>query len=460
MKGVRNLPLPKKKVVSPLRKPARRKQTSQNQNVIVIKNEKSGTIHLKDVVRFEGKPQMVQLPASEIRRMQKHLRVLLVIDQFNVGGTETHTLGLARELLRNGAHVVVAAKTGRMLDAFAALGCPVYTVDFVTDEFKENMEKKAEIIDYLRLIIRNEDISVLHAHQWPSGVFAVQAAKEMNIPVVFTVHGFVDDALIPLVKQCDTVLAVSQSIVKTLKANQVPSVLLQNGIDVSEFSSQKSTRPYVRASWGIANDAPVVTYAARLSFEKADISLAIMEACRRLIAGDFPELKLIIVGGGHHKELVRTEMARIQEEAGVEFIQLAGESLHMCAYYSASDCFIGTGRAALEALACECPTIVAGATGYMGIMSKEMYAKAWETWFCDHGPSKPWTIEGFESDIKSVLDLKEREREDLGWVGRKFVEDKFNVHDTIPALFDIYLKHLKTLPSTERAAIRSEIGNR
>lgn len=164
-------------------------------------------------------------------------------------GTETHTLGLARELMRNGAHVVVAAKTGRMLDAFAALGCPVYTVDFVTDEFKENTESKAEIIDYLKLIIRNEDISILHAHQWPSGIFAVQAAKEMNIPVVFTVHGFVDAALIPLVKECDTVLAVSQSIVKTLKANQVPSVLLQNGIDVSEFSSHKSTKPYVRASW-------------------------------------------------------------------------------------------------------------------------------------------------------------------------------------------------------------------
>ncbi|MDF2648086.1 MAG: hypothetical protein K0Q73_3891 [Paenibacillus sp.] len=452
--------LAKKKRKSSLQKTTRKMPSSQNPNVLVIKRENKGTIRLKDVVKFEGKPQMVQLPASENRTLQKHLRVLLVIDQFNVGGTETHTLGLARELMRNGAHVVVAAKTGRMLDSFVALGCPVYTIDFVNEEFKENLENKSEIVDYLKLIIRNENISILHAHQWPSGIFSVKAAKEMNIPIVLTVHGYVDSSLIQLAKKCDTVLAVSESMAEFLKANHVPSVLLQNGIDVSEFASHKSTRPYIRASWGIANNAPVVTYAARLSFEKAGISLVVAEACRRLIASDYPELKLIIVGSGRHEDRVRTEMERIQEEAGVEFIQLVGESLHMCTYYSASDCFIGTGRAALEALACECPTIVAGVTGYMGIMSKELYAKAWETWFCDHGQSAPWTIETFESDIRSVLALSERERDDLGWVGRKFVEDKFNVHDTIPALFDIYLQHLKTLPSTERDIARSIVPNR
>jgi glycosyltransferase involved in cell wall biosynthesis len=440
------LSLAKKKRGSSLQKTRRRISKPQNQNVIVIKHENSGTIRLKDIVKFEGKSQMVQLPAPENRMLHKHLRILMVIDQFNVGGTETHTLGLARELMRNGAHVVVAAKNGRMLDSFVALGCPVYTIDFVNEVFKENLEMKSEIVEYLKLIIRNENISILHAHQYPSGIFSVTAAKDMNIPVVITIHGYVDMSLIQLAKQCDTVLAVSQSIAKLLKANHISSLLLQNGIDVSEFTSHKSIRSYVRASWGIANNAPVVTYAARLSFEKADISLVVMEACRRLIASDYPELKLIIVGSGHHEEMVRTEMKRIHEDAGVEFIQLVGESLHMCSYYTASDCFIGTGRAALEAIACECPTIVAGVTGYLGILNKELHNKAWETWFCDHGQSTTWTIETFESDIKSVLGLSERERDDLGWVGRKFVEDKFNVHDTIPALFDIYLKHLKTFP--------------
>src|SRR5690606_39189918 len=59
-KGVRNLPLAKNKRGSSLKKPKRRMASSHNKNVIVIKHENSGKIRLKDIIKFEGRQQMVQ----------------------------------------------------------------------------------------------------------------------------------------------------------------------------------------------------------------------------------------------------------------------------------------------------------------------------------------------------------------------------------------------------------------
>ncbi|WP_274653367.1 glycosyltransferase [Paenibacillus humicola] len=420
-------------------RPARRVTTTKTVN---------HTIQVQDNIQLSGKPMIVKLPAPDERLLSNEYSVLLVIDQFNVGGTETHTLGLARELMKNGVHVAIAGKSGRMLDSFVALGCPVYTMDFVTDTFEYNAQTESELIDHLKAIIREENIGLLHAHQFPSGKIAVQAAKEMNIPIVFTVHlTMIDGDLIRLLDDCDEVIAISSSAAAKLQQWNIPATLLTNGIDLKEFALSRATRPFVRSSLGLPEEGPIVTYAARLSFEKADISLAVIEACRQLVMTDYPALRLVIIGGGRQNTQVRERVSAIHKEMDGKFVLMPGEVLHLRPYYSSSDCFIGTGRTALEALACECQTIVAGAKGYLGFMhNKQQYDKAWDTWFCDHGPGSPCTVDAFETDIRKVLSLSPRQKEDLGWVGRKFVKERYDVVDRIPELLSIYARYMKTQP--------------
>lgn len=84
------------------------------------------------------------------------LRILMVIDQFNIGGTETYTLSLTRELIRQGAFVAVAGNRGKLLDSFIGLGCPYYEIDFVQDNFTPDVANQIQHLNVLKMVILAE----------------------------------------------------------------------------------------------------------------------------------------------------------------------------------------------------------------------------------------------------------------------------------------------------------------
>ena len=44
------------------------------------------------------------------------MRVLLTMDSMNIGGTETHVLALAKELIRVGIYVAILSNKGALLE--------------------------------------------------------------------------------------------------------------------------------------------------------------------------------------------------------------------------------------------------------------------------------------------------------------------------------------------------------
>ena len=59
----------------------------------------------------------------------------MILDAFDIGGTETHVLSLTKELLKQGVSVFVAGDAGPLENKFRMLSCEVYN-------YKKNKESK------------------------------------------------------------------------------------------------------------------------------------------------------------------------------------------------------------------------------------------------------------------------------------------------------------------------------
>lgn len=68
------------------------------------------------------------------------------------------------------------------------------------------------------------------------------------------------------------------------------------------------------------------------------------------------------------------------------------------AYYAA-DVIVGTGRVALEAMACAKPVVAAGVAGYCGVVKPQNIDKVIQCHFGDHGAFVPITAQKLSVDI-------------------------------------------------------------
>ncbi|WP_274361880.1 glycosyltransferase [Paenibacillus thermotolerans] len=432
----------KRKAIPAVKRPPVKKRTVSKQTAArahmpasslkrIILPEKDGSIHVTDI------------PYSWRGNDLKDLRVLMVIDQFNIGGTGMHVLSCTRQLLRKGVHVAIAGKNGLMGDAFAALGCPIYELDFVTDGCLRNDAEEKAIVTQLKQIMTSEGINVVHAHQIPAGYFAAAAAEQLTLPLVLTLHQQYSAEQVDLLNKSRAAICVSKPILKHLPVHGLPSKLIPNGIDTVQFDYRPLIEAQQRKALGIPDTAPVVMYAGRLSREKAGICRDTIEACKQLKLGRYPELHLLIAGDGHQSAKIRELADEANEQAGQPFIHMLGNSLNMSPYYTISNCVVGTGRIALEAMACRRPVIAVGSRGFFGEVVPSNYVSAWETWFGDHLATEPWTAAKIKESVLRVLSLPPGEIADRGWAGRNLVKEQFNIVRLTEKMLDVYQEVLQ-----------------
>lgn len=431
MKKRKNLEF-KKKVAEKVKTPVR---TLRNRPIV------------KYVVNAQAPKQIVLMNNAEknnpvgeyrTRNHDSELSIMMVLDQFNVGGTETHVLSSVRELLRRRIHVVVVGKRGEMMDAFAALGCPIYELNFVNEEFMHNFVEEKKIVAQMKQIINLEGINMIHTHQIPSSHFAIAASEQLRIPLVFTVHGHYSSSEAEVMKKSKTLVCVSPSVLRQIPVKGVTTYLIPNGIDTIQFDDRPFSHIDLSKELGIKETAPIIMYAGRLSWEKADICKDLIEACRQLRKEHFSNLQLLIVGEGRQSELISDLVKEVHKQVGQEFIHMLGNSMNMLRYYTACDVVVGTGRIAVEALSCRCPFIAIGSKGYIGPVHPGNYEIAWDSWFGDHHADEASSVNKIKDSLRQVLKLSDYEEEERGWVGRNFVKEQFDIIDTTDVLLEVY----------------------
>ncbi|WAH39462.1 glycosyltransferase [Alicyclobacillus dauci] len=364
--------------------------------------------------------------------MESNLRVLMILDSFLVGGTETHVFTLTRELLKQGVHVVVLGDDGPLHQLFLELGCPVYVLDF-------DQENRAQINSDLNQIVNNEGINLIHAHQTGCAPFAISLAKDKGIPFLFSVHGsyYKISTLADMAEQA-AFISVSPAIQNWLWKHRIPSILIPNGIDTDYYRLQPIDVNLCR-EYGIPTNVPIVVYAGRLSWEKADIAEEVIQACAYLREREgFPNLHLLIVGDGWHSDGIRALATRRNELAGTDFIHLAGSMRDVRPFYALGDCVVGTGRVALEAMSCKRPVVAVGSRGFFGLVTPDVYIKAWYYYFGDHKRLYARSSDMLANEIKNTILSSERARRSWGTQGRRFVKYFFDIRSVTVDLLHLY----------------------
>lgn len=366
------------------------------------------------------------------------IRVLMIIDRFDVNGTTTHVLSTMKQLKENGIHAVVAGIKSALIYSFRDSELTAYELNHT--ENKRNFNKRNQ---QLEEIIENEEINIIHSHQISSGYDAAICAKENNIPFIFTAHGtyYHENEYRKIIALSDQVICVSPPVCDYIKRLSPKKMhMISNGIDLNEFTPSNSE--HIREYLGLSEKDQVIIYVGRLAWKKAQICHFLMKAVKELKLKNFPNLKLIIIGDGKRSREIKTLAKNINHQCKDQCIHVIGEKLNIGDYYSIANCVVGTGRSALEALACGKDVIAAGNDGYFGRVTIDNWQAAWNCYFGDHSSNKSNSTYFLNKDLKQFLNEKSmpgRDRSEL----RDIVNSHFNSIQTTKSLITVYEGLLK-----------------
>lgn len=353
-------------------------------------------------------------------------KILMATMGLDIGGAETHIVELSKELHKRGFDVIVASNGGVYEPELAQFGIRHFSVPMN----RRSIVPMIKSYFLLGRIIRREKPDVVHAHARIPGFICHLLQKRMKFPFVATAHWVFETSGMQgsLTRWGQKTIAVSEDIKAYLKENykvrDEDIFVTINGIATDKFSSQVSGES-ILAEFDIDAEMPVICTVSRLDLDRALAAETLIDAAPELkkVIGDFV---LLIVGDG-------TEFARLGEKAaalakamGKSRIIMAGARTDINEFIAVGDVFVGVSRAALEAMACEKPVILAGNEGYEGIFSTDKLERAVKSNFCCRGSEKV-TKARLVEDLAKIFSATADERAVLGAAGRKVILDNYSV---------------------------------
>lgn len=242
------------------------------------------------------------------------IKILQTIRQGKVGGGETHVLDLVNELDKDKFESVILSFTeGPMVDKLKADGFKTYVV---STEKPFNFKVWKEV----QQIIAAEHIDIIHAHGTRANSNTFSSSKALNIPLIYTVHGWSfhpDQSKIVkivrtlserlLVKMADKTICVSQSNLNEGKSKfPMPNAsVIVNGINQVKFNPELEFKN-IRAEFKIDENDIVVGYIARITAQKDPFTF--LKAIAKVPAET--NVKFLIIGDGDLKK----EMLELAKE--------------------------------------------------------------------------------------------------------------------------------------------------
>jgi glycosyltransferase involved in cell wall biosynthesis len=239
------------------------------------------------------------------------LRVLLVIDELDVGGTEQQIVELVRALPRaRYAPVVCCFRHGRKAEEIARLGVRVV-----------HLPKRGTVdpglVWRLVALMRAERVDVVQTFLIGANLWGRLAALVARVPVVIASERNVDVWEEPvkrvvgrlLLRVTDRLVANAEAVRAYLVgrgADPRRVTTIRNGVDLARFAAPVDVVA-IRRSLGLAAEDQVAAVLARLEPQKGhDV---VLEAAARL-RDRFPRLRWLLVGGGSAEATLRAEVAQ------------------------------------------------------------------------------------------------------------------------------------------------------
>ncbi len=371
------------------------------------------------------------------------MRVLMATMQLDIGGAETHIVELSKALARRGVEVFVASNGGAYVAELKEAGIQHFEVPLHSKALGA-MRKSYKLLE--RIIIDNK-IDVVHAHARIPGFICGKLQKKYNFRFVTTAH-WVFDTRFPLnllTNWGDRSLAVSDDIKKYLVDNYGCNPdnirVTINGVDMEKFSENVDFSN-VAKEFKFGNDKTRIVYVSRMDIDRSYAAHKLIEAVPALLE-KIPQLEVVVVGGGNDLDKITHEAEEMNKSLGKRVIITTGGRTDINKFVASGDVFVGVSRAALEAMACRKPAIIAGNEGYIGIFDQDKLQIAIDTNFCCRGCGET-TTQQLCNDLLAVLDPKNEEyRKKLGDFSLETVKKYYSVETMADDALKMYISIIK-----------------
>lgn len=354
------------------------------------------------------------------------MNILMSLMSLDIGGAETHVFELSKELKKRGHNIIITSNGGAYVADLEKEGIKHYVVPLQN----KNPKNVAKAFSLLKKIIAEEKIDIVHSHARIPSFILGKIQKKMKFPFVTTAHWIFNTkfGLKYITDWGQKTLAVSEDIKKYLIDNyKLPEsdiTVTVNGIDVDKFSKE-SPKPEILKELELSDDDKIVVYVSRMDKSRSLVAHHLIKAAEKL-ENIIDGLKCVIVGGGDDFENVKKEADALNEKLGRKAICLTGARTDISDLIAPCNLFVGVSRAALEAMACEKPTIVAGNEGYIGLFDKDKLETGISTNFCCRGCKAPDETELIQ-DIANFFGLCDEEWDRLGKYSRNTVIENYSV---------------------------------
>ncbi|NSL86689.1 glycosyltransferase family 4 protein [Chitinophaga sp. Mgbs1] len=299
------------------------------------------------------------------------IRILETIRQGKIGGGESHVLDLVATLNRQRYEPVVLSFTdGPMISALRKMNIAVHVI---------HSEKAFDIPVWkqVKRFLREQQVHLVHVHGTRANTNVLWAARNLGLPVIYTVHGWsFHEGQHPVMKWARTLaekyitrkaqvnICVSESNRQTgdQAFRGLNAVVIRNGINTARFNPDASY-PDIRAEYSIPANHLVLGYIVRMTYQKDPLTMirAFAEALKLV-----PQMTLLMIGEGELKEAARNAAmeAGITEQVRFDnFRQDVPAVLNGIDIYCLPSLWEGFPIGVLEAMAMGRPVIASDVDG-------------------------------------------------------------------------------------------------
>ena len=337
------------------------------------------------------------------------MKILMLTGKMDNGGAETHVYELARRLVRDGHGVTLVSSGGEYADRLASEG--VICVTLPTD--RVSVARLGVLHRYLKKALRRGSFDVVHAHTRLTSAVASAVCRRRRIPLVCTAHAlFREKGLKSRAERWgNRAIAVSEDIALRLKSSghieENKISVIGNGIDTDAFCP---------LSGRVKNR---VCFLSRLDRDSCDAAFALCRIADDLVAR-FQGLEIFIGGDGEMLSQIQGIADEVNARVGRRALRIVGRVVDVRGFVGRADVFVGVSRAALEAMSCGVPTVLAGNEGYLGAAIGETLKRAEKTNFCCRGEQRICD-ESLYRDVCGLLEMKKGERAEVSAKSREYV---------------------------------------
>ncbi|WP_068986196.1 glycosyltransferase [Lysinibacillus xylanilyticus] len=289
--------------------------------------------------------------------------ILIVTENFSLGGLETHILSHCKVLKEIGSEIFLATSSSsstNLIDEYI-------TKSLLIENFSSTIGN--DLLNHYNIlkefIIKNE-INYIQIHPYVTAIVTAAIANDLNIPYSYTAHGplnfslgygeiyrnFMFDIVLPSANKIYSVSEETKQLMKHANKN-LKITILPNVIEISDTLNAHH------------NESNNISLISRLDKDKVQGIYEFIKFYREYINTENGKNKsLIIVGDGESYEDIQEF---IKNDTN---ISMAGYSEKVNDYIEKSYFVCGMGRVVLESMAQNRPILLLGYDGIKGFVSQ------------------------------------------------------------------------------------------